>query len=546
MQVRMMIGLLARLIVSGLVALPFLWASQVMETAPGWAMAVQGLVVLSALLPLVGNLRWRWLVALGLLILPFLLGPLPPTALLVLYLLTGVLLIGLAQLYSQPGAAARLGLIAASLLISLLLLNLGAGFILNGLEASAAATAPSPAPTEAAAAITATESPTEAPTSTPESDATPEPTATPEPARPVAWSAHIDWLQDGGEPDYVNLTGSAPRINSVGHAYEYDENGALVYDHQVRFNSQGWRGEAVPYDKPDDVYRILIIGDSFVEGVQVDYPQTFGALLQDKLAQQDTANKRYEVVSVGRTGWGTLQELIYYQVEGYRYNADLVILSFYINDVADNYPRVFYPNINNTNFDYVFEDDSVKLIDTNQQPLPPNVPRKLYNALPPMLQQSNTARLLIRLFDPPVPVLTPGGVLTRVHPQWYIYVTSPEMEGYPEAWARTARGCIFSRKNVTANGARFAVMPIFVGKEMVQNISGWFPEITAGWQWDDGLPEKRLSTILADSPADSDPHPARLRSLRGGPRRPGLRSALSARRRALQHDRPRGHGPGAV
>ena len=37
---------------------------------------------------------------------------------------------------------------------------------------------------------------------------------------------------------------------------------------------------------------------------------------------------------------------------------------------------------------------------------------------------------------------------------------------------------------------------------MVQNISGWFPEITAGWTWDDGLPEKRLSEILADSPAD--------------------------------------------
>jgi lysophospholipase L1-like esterase len=317
----------------------------------------------------------------------------------------------------------------------------------------------------------------------------------------VAWSARIDWLEDGGEPEYVDLTGSAPRINSVGHAYEYDENGDLVYDHIIEFNSQGSRGPEVSYAKPEDVYRILLIGDSFVEAVQVDYAQTFGALLQETLAAHNTDARRYQVVSIGRTGWGTLQELLYYRHEGRRFQADLVILSFYINDVADNLPSVFYPDRNNTNYDFVFEDDDVRIIDTNQEPLPPNQARRVYNALPTFLQQSNTARLLIRLLDPPTPVLTPGGVLTRVHPQWYIYVTEPEPEGYAEAWQRTALGLRLLAADVAADGAQLAVMPIFVGAEMVQNVSGWFPELVEGWQWDDSLPETRLTEILADSPA---------------------------------------------
>jgi lysophospholipase L1-like esterase len=280
-----------------------------------------------------------------------------------------------------------------------------------------------------------------------------------------------------------------------------DADGHLVYDTTVEFNSKGARGPEVSYDKPEDVYRILIIGDSFVEAIQVDYAQTFYALLQDELAQHNTPARRYEVVALGRTGWGTLQEYLYYHVEGHKYNADLVILLFYINDVADNYPRFFYPGINNTNFDYVFEGDGVQIVDTNRAPLPPNAPRKLYNALPKFLRETNLARLYVRLGDPPPPVLTPGGVMTRVHPQFYIYVTDPEPEGYDEGWWRTERALTLLANDVHQDGGQLVVVPVFIGAEFIQNVSGWFPEIVAGWQWDDGLPEKRLSAILDDLPA---------------------------------------------
>jgi lysophospholipase L1-like esterase len=339
-------------------------------------------------------------------------------------------------------------------------------------------------------------SPTATPSPTAGPNVTPEPTPTPAPTRPIAGFGYLDWVEDNGEAEWTNLTAYGPRVDSVAHAYMYDVNGEIVYDNIVEYNGKGYRGPEASYEKPDDVYRILIIGDSFVEAIQVPYEETFQAQLQARLSEQDTAERRYEVVAMGRTGWGTVHETVYYQVEGYKYDADLVILMFYINDVADNFPRFFYPNVNDTNFDFVFGEDGIQILDTNEEPLPPNRPRLLYNALPTFLKESKLARLLIRLADPPVPVQTPGGVMTRVHPQFYIYVAEPPVEGYEEGWQRTADTLNILADSVEANGSELAVMPIFLGQEMVTNVSNWFPELTAGWQWDAGLPEQRLREIL--------------------------------------------------
>jgi hypothetical protein len=52
---------------------------------------------------------------------------------------------------------------------------------------------------------------------------------------------------------------------------------------------------------------------------------------------------------------------------------------------------------------------------------------------------------------------------------------------------------------VEEDGAELAVVPIFLGEEMVTNVSNWFPELTEGWQWDAGLPEHKLAEILEGS-----------------------------------------------
>ena len=92
------------------------------------------------------------------------------------------------------------------------------------------------------------------------------------------------------------------------------------------------------YTKPPGVFRILIIGNSYVEAYQVDLEQSFPRRLEQLLNQQTGPNSpHFEVIKAGYRSWGTDQEWLYYQCEGYKYAPDLVLVGFTINDVVDNY-----------------------------------------------------------------------------------------------------------------------------------------------------------------------------------------------------------------
>lgn len=496
----------------------FWWVNRVLETEPTWnwillLMALVGALPLGHWIfpnyePTLKGVLFILLTGVGLWVARF--GLTFHLGLTIFFLLTVIVVALIGLLVRRPEDTANLALMAFGLLFAIVIANIGSGFVLRGLEAAAAAESAAildslTAGEEIAAELEpeATPKPTIPlePTATPDSIATPTVQPTPEPTRPIAGFGYLEWIEDNGEPDWVQHTGFGPRVNSTARAYMYDVNGNIVYDTALTYNGKGYRGPEASYDKPDNTYRILIIGDSFVESIQVPYEKTFQALLQDQLNEVGTSDKQYEVIAMGRTGWGTVHETAYYQIEGYKYSADLVILMFYVNDVADNFPRFFYPNINNTNFEFVFERDFIQILDTEKQPLPPNNGRKLYNALPAWIQNRNISQLYINMIDPAVPVMTPGGPMTRVHPQFYIYVSEPEIEGYPEAWDRTAEALRILAEGTAFNGSQLAVVPIFLGDDMVENISNWFPEETAGWEWNPAEPEERLDAILSRYPA---------------------------------------------
>ena len=523
------LGWVLKLIFSGLIALPFFWVNQTLDISPIWNYALILAVSFSVLdrnfwgnFPIVSQLVWR-IIIFDILAFITLLTTFSTTKdnliLAGFYVGTLYLLLLVSFAYEQPQVVLKLGVATFSVVISLIFAEIIAGSLLEEMRRQDAEkfTPPTQAaavqesvvintPSSTSEPETVTLEPTntpENPTSTPTISS--EPTATPEPERLIAGFGYVNVIEGNGQAEWSRFTGTAPYVNSTVHAYMYDVEGNVVYDNLINFNAKGTRGSEPQYEKPENVYRILIIGDSFVEALQVADDQTFYALLQDELDASITTQNQFEVIAVGRTGWSPLQEAIFYEVEGYKYNADLVIQLFYINDVADSYPTVFYPDINNTNYDYIFENDTIRLVDTNLESLPPNNPRILYNALPEILRETNLAQYYIRKTDPPEPVLTPGGVLTRTHPQFYIYVTDPEPEGYAEAWERVEQGLTILANQVEDDGGKLVVMPIFLGAEMVQNVSNWFPELVEGWQWDDGLPERRLSEILADTSADLVP-----------------------------------------
>jgi hypothetical protein len=114
----------------------------------------------------------------------------------------------------------------------------------------------------------------------------------------------------------------------------------------LKFNSQGMHDREHSFAKPGGVFRILLLGDSFIQAIQLPEEETSPQVLDRLLNGPGRAGeRRFEVIGASVMGWGTVQELLYYRQQGYRYNADLVILAFYTgNDLLNNMPGQLLTN----------------------------------------------------------------------------------------------------------------------------------------------------------------------------------------------------------
>ena len=102
----------------------------------------------------------------------------------------------------------------------------------------------------------------------------------------------------------------------------------------VDINTHGLRGPEIPFEKPDDTYRILNLGDSVAMGWGVKEDETYGRRLEGLLNRQETGSLRYQVINAGVPGWNLENELAYLQAVGIEYQPDLVVLDLTIvNDI---------------------------------------------------------------------------------------------------------------------------------------------------------------------------------------------------------------------
>jgi len=108
------------------------------------------------------------------------------------------------------------------------------------------------------------------------------------------------------------------------------------FDHRVEINSLGLRDREISREKPRGVFRILVLGDSFAEGKQVRLDETFPKRLERALAER-FPSQRWEVINGGVSGYGTADEIKFFEILGRALDPDLVILAFCVgNDVQDN------------------------------------------------------------------------------------------------------------------------------------------------------------------------------------------------------------------
>jgi hypothetical protein len=141
------------------------------------------------------------------------------------------------------------------------------------------------------------------------------------------------------------------------------------YDVFLEYNSRGIRGPERSYDKPPGTYRVVILGDSFIEGYSVPREDRVAEVLEGILTQRDP-NRKYEVIALGTAGYSTDQELLWLEQEGLKYKPDLVVLMFYMNDVWFNGQSVYWRGEKPA---FVFENGELRLTNV---PVPDKRPAK--------------------------------------------------------------------------------------------------------------------------------------------------------------------------
>lgn len=107
------------------------------------------------------------------------------------------------------------------------------------------------------------------------------------------------------------------------------------YDNEIRINQAGLRGPELA-GGPDEVTRVLAIGDSFTFGVGVEESESFVALLADRLSEAGTAA---EAMNAGTPAFGVPDAETWFRLHGAGLAPDVVVLAIFVgNDLIDASP----------------------------------------------------------------------------------------------------------------------------------------------------------------------------------------------------------------
>jgi len=138
-------------------------------------------------------------------------------------------------------------------------------------------------------------------------------------------------------PRYVNDSGFGIRVHCPDISIHHT---TADYRIGVRTNSKGIRADrefAVP--KPEGVIRIVGVGDSFTFGYGVEVEDTYLARVERILEEQGFS---VETINLGVAGHGTAEQMIMLENVGFSLDPDVVVVGYYMNDIADNTRSMLY------------------------------------------------------------------------------------------------------------------------------------------------------------------------------------------------------------
>ncbi len=106
----------------------------------------------------------------------------------------------------------------------------------------------------------------------------------------------------------------------------------IVGETRVTTNSLGMRGPETTVEKPDGVYRIAAIGDSYTFGMGVNDEDCLPAQLDRALNRHGPPGRRFEVLNFGASGYSTRDEAIVLRHRALAFDPDLILVTYVLND----------------------------------------------------------------------------------------------------------------------------------------------------------------------------------------------------------------------
>jgi len=107
--------------------------------------------------------------------------------------------------------------------------------------------------------------------------------------------------------------------------------------HLCKHNSVGLRDREHAYNKPNNVFRILCLGDSNTYGWGVAFEESYPYLLEKKFDNRSFSSPKIEVIKAGIPAFFPELERIFLEHYGIKYQPNLVLVAFSPGDVFDTY-----------------------------------------------------------------------------------------------------------------------------------------------------------------------------------------------------------------
>jgi hypothetical protein len=300
----------------------------------------------------------------------------------------------------------------------------------------------------------------------------------------------------------------------------------LDFNVAVATNSRGLRDDEHEYDPAPGVFRIVLLGDSFMDAYQVPLERSVSKLLEHELGPG------VEVINLGVRGYSPLQSYLALREIGLRYKPDLVLFACYpLNDVpdmspelkaafagADSWRTVSRPYLEVSAFDasYAFQQPDSE---ASQQAIDVDLERmrkwRAVIAKQPFYKRSLTWQYISNRWDardhpgripPRDPNALYGVLATRFNPSLADFprYTAGEYQAlHTNAWKRTTVALQLMNKLARASGAQFAFF-IIPDKYQVDpvyrdRIEAAFP----GMALDPALASRQLASIARESDLSS-------------------------------------------